>query len=390
VRIALDSWPLAARFRNQGTYVYATNLIAEFRKAAATLSGVEFSVVGAQMDSGLTDVLQPSPGFSVAPSAYADRERSWRFYGATREGKRIGADLMFSPSCNVLPLGKLPMVCTIHDVTPIVMPSNSSRIVFLQKFFLRAAARRSAKIITVSECSKRDLMEHCGVPEEKVAVVHNGYDTQFFNTAPADREKFKHLREPLGIGHAYIFHHGVIQPRKNLKRLIEAWRVLASRRRDLHLDLVLAGPWGWQHEQVLASGRESSGCQGNVVFPGRVSSEDLAQLVKGAALVVIPSLYEGFCLPMVEAMACGVPVLVSDNSCFREISAESLLYFDPLSIDDIAAKMELALFDSGLRSRLIDGGLRRASHFSWELCGRETLDVLLRAGGCKLSSEARA
>lgn len=390
MKIAFDSWPLASRFRHQGTHVYATNLIAQFRKAAARCGGLEFCVFAPTGQLNSATLLEESPGFSLVRSGFFDHERLWRLCGASLAGAGVSADLMFSPSCNVIPLGKIPMVCTIHDVTPILMPCHSRRIVLAQRLFLRSAAHRSRAIITVSDCSKRDLVERCGVSEKKVSVVYNGYDRRLFNDAPPDPEKLASLRARLGIQRPYILHHGVIQPRKNLKRLIEAYQLLLLRRGDLDMALILAGPLGWDYEQVLAAGKECGGRRGQVIFPGRLSDEDLAQLVKGAALVVIPSLYEGFCLPMLEAMACGVPAIVSDNSCFREISANALEYFDPCSIDDIAGKMECVLLDSELRNEIRRRGLQRAHDFSWERCGRETLDVLLRVAGKTLSNGARA
>jgi glycosyltransferase involved in cell wall biosynthesis len=390
MKIAFDSWPLAPRFRCQGTYVYASNLIAEFRKAVARCAGLDFCVFAPRTRAEAAPFVEASPGFPVTRSILFDYERLWRLGGASLAGARVRADLMFSPSCNVIPLGKLPMVCTIHDVTPIVMPCRSRKMVLTQRFFLRAAAQRSRAIITVSDCSKQDLVERCHVPEEKVTVVHNGYDRRYFNEMPPDAEKLAQLRTRLGIQRHYILHHGVIQPRKNLKRLIEAYQLLLSRRKDVELDLILAGPLGWDYEQVFTAAAECSGKRGKVIFPGMLSDEDLAQLVKSAALVAIPSLYEGFCLPMVEAMACGVPAIVSGNSCFREISGNALLYFDPRSIEDIAANMERALFDSEVRSQIRTRGLRRAAHFSWDRCARETLEALFRAAGRSLSSEARA
>jgi glycosyltransferase involved in cell wall biosynthesis len=390
MKIAFDSWPLAPRFRHQGTHVYATRLVAEFRKSAARSNGVEFCVFAPAADSNGALRLEPGPGFTIIRSGFLDHERIWRMCGASMAGARAGADLMFSPSCNVIPLRAPPMVCTIHDVTPLVMPCNSRKIVLAQKFFLRSAAARSRAIITVSECSRRDLVEKCGVAQEKVTVVHNGYDRQYFNELPGDGGKLAELLARFGIREHYLWHHGVIQPRKNLKRLIQAWQLLLARRRDLELDLVLAGLPGWGHEDVFNAAEACRGKRGKVIFPGALSSEELAQLMKGAAVVVIPSLYEGFCLPMVEAMACGVPTLVSDGSCFREISANALAYFDPLSIEDMAEKMEAALFDSELRNKLTSGGLRRAADFSWDRCARETLQVLLRVADQKQSNGARA
>jgi glycosyltransferase involved in cell wall biosynthesis len=121
-----------------------------------------------------------------------------------------------------------------------------------------------------------------------------------------------------------------------------------------------------------------------------LEDDELAQLLKGAVMAAIPSLYEGFCLPMVEAMACGIPAVVSNNSCFPEISGNALEYFDPLSIEDMADKIESVLFDSQLRERIQARGMKRAAEFSWERCGRETLDVLFRSVGRELSMEVPA
>ena len=389
LKIAIDPWVLAPRFRHQGTHVYARNLMCEFRKAAARLPEVEFTLFGSA-DWGDPAVAAAGPGFSFISTHMVQRDRMWRLGGGSIAARRIAADLMFSPSANIFPLTRPPMVCTIHDATPFVMPSQSPRMVMAQRFFLRAAARRSRAIITVSEQSKKDLIAICGLPEGKVTVVQNGYDSDVFNDEPADAGKLQALQARLGIQKSYIFHHGVIQPRKNLKRLIEAWHLLLSRRHDLQLDLVLAGPTGREHEQVFRLGEERSSERGRMIFAGTLSDGDLARMLKGSALVAIPSLYEGFCLPMVEAMACGVPTIVSNNSCFPEVSGNALLYFDPLAVEDIAAKMESVLCDSELRARLRAGGLQRASCFSWERCGRETLQVLLRAAGREIASGGHA
>jgi alpha-1,3-rhamnosyl/mannosyltransferase len=158
----------------------------------------------------------------------------------------------------------------------------------------------------------------------------------------------------------------------------------------MELDLVIAGPPGRHHEQVFKLGQACSGPGARVIFAGMLSDYDLSQLLKGASMAVIPSLYEGFCLPMVEAMACGVPAIVSSTSCFPEVSANALAYFDPLSLEDMAAKMESGLCDLELRGRIREQGLKRAADFSWERCGHETLNVLLQAAGREITAGAQA
>jgi glycosyltransferase involved in cell wall biosynthesis len=120
--------------------------------------------------------------------------------------------------------------------------------------------------------------------------------------------------------------------------------------------------------------------RGRVVLAGMLDDSDLALLIKGASLAVVPSLYEGFSLPMVEAMACGVPTIASNTSCLPEISGNALAYFDPLSVEDMATSMETLLRDSELRSRVSEKGIHRAREFTWERCAQQTLEVLMNAG----------
>jgi len=256
----------------------------------------------------------------------------------------------------------------------------------MQRVLLKGCARFSRAIITSSECSKKDIVALLGVPEGKVTVIHDGCDHAVFNAEPPDPAAVASLRVRLGIDKPYVLHHGTIQPRKNLKRLIDAFRLMLARNRSLELDLVLAGHAGWASEEIIEAARNSSGGRERVILAGVVPEADLALLIKGAELAVVPSLYEGFSLPMVESMACGTPTIVSQTSCLPEISGNVLAYFDPLSIDDMATCMQSALTDSQMRERLREKGIEQASKFTWERCARETLDVLIAAGrgGAKL------
>jgi alpha-1,3-rhamnosyl/mannosyltransferase len=145
----------------------------------------------------------------------------------------------------------------------------------------------------------------------------------------------------------------------------------------MSLDLLLVGAYGWRYEGIV---RTAQSCKrGRVQLIGAVPDEELAVLLKGAELSVIPSLYEGFCYPMIESMACGVPTIVSSASCLPEVSAGILHYFDPQSVEDIADAITRGLEDSELRRRLSDAGAKRAAEFSWERCARETIAALKHA-----------
>jgi glycosyltransferase involved in cell wall biosynthesis len=143
--------------------------------------------------------------------------------------------------------------------------------------------------------------------------------------------------------------------------------------------LVLAGPLGWEYESVLMEANRRTGPRGNVIFTQALSDLDLARLIKKARLAVIPSLYEGFCLPLVESMACGIPTIAANRSCLPEISGGVLRYFDPESTDEMAVCMEEVLESQELRQKLSDQGLRQAAQFDWGRCAEETLTILAQA-----------
>jgi glycosyltransferase involved in cell wall biosynthesis len=380
VRIAIDSWTLASRFRCQGTYVYAQNLLREFKKIARAGAGVRFALFASGRNGNDAISIVPEENFELCSSSLLDHDRVWRFGGAGWSAARSRADVIFVPTAATLPISPVPAVCAIHDVTPITMPSHSKKVGTMQRVLLKGCARFSRAIITSSECSKKDITALLGVPEGKVSVIHDGCEHAVFNAEPPDPAAVASLRLRLGIDKPYVLHHGTIQPRKNLKRLIDAYRLMLARNRSLDLDLVLAGHAGWASEEIIEAARNSSGGRGRVILAGAVPEADLALLIKGAEMSVVPSLYEGFSLPMVESMACGTPTIVSRTSCLPEISGNVLAYFDPLSIDDMATCMQSALTDSQMRERLREKGIEQASKFTWERCARETLDVLITAG----------
>jgi glycosyltransferase involved in cell wall biosynthesis len=287
----------------------------------------------------------------------------------------VGADLIFTPSPNILPLGVLPVAVTIHDAMPIRLPAAMVERSTRLRATAWVAAKLSQRILTDSEHSKRDLVEIYNLPPEKVSAVYLGYNRNTFNSSPVDPDVQKVLLGRLGIRGPYILHHGMVQLRKNLARLVKAYGILLDRRCNLGLQLVLAGPFGWGSDQVQQMANELV-THGKVIFTGPLNDQELGLLVKGASLCVIPSLYEGFCLPMVEAMACGVPTIAANSSCIPEVSGGVLRYFDPLSEEEMAATITEVLEHSELQEELTIRGLKRASEFSWQRCAQETLTAL--------------
>jgi glycosyltransferase involved in cell wall biosynthesis len=375
VKVAFDASALKQRYSHHGIQVYTRNLLNALRGAAGD-RGMEIRpFVPASNESNAT--FADEPGFRPRTSALVRFDRVWRYGGATARAWLDGADIMLNPNGASLPIATLlQTVTTIHDLTPMVMPCFPRRITLLLRFLLSRSARSSAAIITVSENSRQDIVRLCGVPPSKVHVVYEGYDRALFHDAPPDRAELQALRTRLGIGRPYVLHHGAVQPRKNLPRLIAAYAELLARNPKLDLDLVLAGPLAWQFEETVAAAKSASNGRGNVVLTGAVNDQDLSLLLRGAEMEVIPSLYEGFCLPMVEAMACGVPTIAANSSCLPEISGGVLRYFDPYSVEEMVASMEEVLRSSDLRAELIGRGKQRARQFSWESCAQQTLDVV--------------
>jgi glycosyltransferase involved in cell wall biosynthesis len=375
VIVAFDTWVLKSSHRNSGIYNYAKNILKAFRAPAALGDDVTMRLFFTPRYSDGAVDFSSSPGMEIIPTRLLQLHRLWQLGGVTAAAARSHADLIFSPTTHTCPLGPIPVITTIHDVTPVLSPSFSSLPNLLERIRIRNAAKFSVKCITDSQCSKKDLVETYGLAADKVAVVHLGYDQEIFNDLPADSAKQKSLMARHGIRQPYIFHHSVLQPRKNLVRLIQACSALWSQRRLQDFPLVLAGPLGWNYEPILEAANKS-GFADQIIFTQALPDEDLATLLKGASLCVIPSLYEGFCLPMVEAMACGTPTIAAAASCLPEISGGVLRYFDPLSIEGIADAIATALEDSALRRQLSEAGITRASDFSWTRCAAETLAVL--------------
>jgi glycosyltransferase involved in cell wall biosynthesis len=246
---------------------------------------------------------------------------------------------------------------------------------------MATATRFSRSIITASNWSKKDLIEVYRLPDKRIHVVYLGHNEAVFNSTSPDPEQMRVCREKFGIKQDYILHHGFIQPRKNLVRLVQAYRELIERRPDLDLALVLAGRIGWESEPLLAEVEKTNQGHGKVIFTKEASETELGLLVKGARLEVIPSLYEGFCLPMIEAMACGTPTVVAQTSCLPEISGGVLEYFDPLSVREICATMERALDSAELQAKLSAEGRKYAGKLTWTRCAEETLRVITSAAG---------
>ena len=374
--IAFDTWPLIARHRNTGIHVYAKNLLLRFREIASPESVEIRPLISAAVSSVAND-FEENEGFRPHQTSLLRIGRIWRYGGACLSALASKADLLFCPSPTTVPVaGLVPVVATIHDIIPVLFPTVPKARGL--RFEFANSARFARAVITDSFYSKQDLVERFNLPPSKVHVIYLACDQSVFNDAPAHPMLQAELQKSLGITRSYILHHGRVEERKNLKRLVEAYQLALTRNPNLEFDLVLVGELGWKHGEIVAAAQTVQ-APGRVIFAGPLPDKDLAMLLKGATLVVIPSLYEGFCLPLLEAMACGAPTICSQSSCIPEISGEALCYFDPYSIEEMATSIEQALDNANLRGELARKGKQRALSFNWNRCAEETLGILKEA-----------
>jgi glycosyltransferase involved in cell wall biosynthesis len=283
-------------------------------------------------------------------------------------------EVLFVPA-HVLPLihGRRSVV-TVHDLGFLYYP-DAHRAADRRYLAWSTAwnARRSAAVVADSHATRADLVREYGVALSKVHVVYLGRDESL---APVDSPQvLSAMRARYRIGQRYLLYVGTLQPRKNLVRVVEGFARLAGTPGMLDLQLVLAGKRGWLYEELFSQVRRL-GLEGRVLFPGYVDDADLAALYSGALGYVYPSLHEGFGIPVLEAQACGVPVMTSNNSSLPEVAGDAALLVDPTDVDAIAEAMRQLAADADLRASLVERGFANVRRFSWEKCARETLEVL--------------
>ena len=320
------------------------------------------------------------PNFQPLVSSFELRSISWpRLWtqaGLALECWQDTPDVLFIPA-HTIPLVRrpsLPTVVTIHDV------GFQKYLKTYQSWWGRLyegrvsnyAARNATHLIAVSESTKRDLVEKLRVRPEKITVVYEGVDHNKFKMQNA-KCKTDEVKRKYRIDSDYLLFVGTVQPRKNLVRLMEAFSALVSR--SPTLNLVIAGKRGWLSDEIYAAPRKF-GVGERVKFLGFVPTEDIVSLMNGALLFVFPSLYEGFGLAVLEAMACGCPVVASNISSLPEVVGEAGILVDPYRTDSIARGIRKVLeLDETQRRNLIERGLQQAKKFTWEKAARETINV---------------
>jgi glycosyltransferase involved in cell wall biosynthesis len=354
VRIAID----ARKLRDYGVGTYVRNLLRHLSRLDKT---TEYVVLCRQQDAGITAELGENFRAVTEPSAtYSVREQ----LSVPLDLRRERVDLFHAPHYVLPPLTPCKSVVTIHDCIhlrfPQYLPNRVAHAYARMSLWL--ATHRSRRVLTVSEASKRDILRYFSVPPSKIDVIHNAIDERFGEIPDAD--EIVRVRERYQLDGRFVLYAGNIKPHKNLERLIEAFHTLRKGPFE-DVKLLIIGDEISKYATLRRAVHKYK-LHKHVRFFGFVPDKTLAILYRLAGVFVFPSLYEGFGLPPLEAMASGTPVITSNVSSLPEVVGEAALLIDPYDIDAIADAMRRVLSDQSLYADLRQRGLERVRHFSWE------------------------
>ena len=320
--------------------------------------------------------IEEREGFKVVSSSWPTEKRSvrilWEQVSWPIQIEQEQFDLLHSMAFVSPILNKIPTIVTVYDLSFVHFPDTFPA---LQRLYLHSQTARSVRsarrVITISEASRQDLHDFFEIPLDKIDVVLPGVD-QVFRSVPADQVNA--FREKQGITGRFILHVGTLQPRKNVPVLLEAF----SLSRAKGTVLVLAGAKGWQYDEIFAMIKDL-GLERRVHFTGYVADQELPLWYNAADALVFPSIYEGFGMPVLEAMACGTPVIAARTSSIPEAGGEAALYFEPQDAAALARHIDSVLDDDRLAKHMQQSGLEQAQKFSWEQAGIETSQVYARS-----------
>ncbi len=300
-------------------------------------------------------VFRLPPNFQIKVISWV---RLWTQGGLAWQTFKDKLDVLFVPA-HTLPIIRKPglnSVVTVHDLGSEYLPKmHQLKQRLYLSFMQRMQLRGATKLIAVSKATKEDLVKKIGIEPKKIQVIYEGYDKNLF--------KYYNLQPK-----NYFLFVGTVQPRKNLERIITAFSCQSSVVR-----LVIAGGKGWLSDEIYKLSKKL-GIEDRVKFLGFVPDKKLAALYSGAIALVFPSLFEGFGLPILEAQACGCPVITSNVSSMPEVAGKGAIYVNPYDVDDIVKGMQES---KSQRVKLVKAGFENIKRFSWEKCARETLKVLL-------------
>jgi glycosyltransferase involved in cell wall biosynthesis len=382
VRVAIDARP-AVFPRKTGIGHYTWHLLRRLPTVDPQTHYVAWYLNARALVGGprrlLADLRAPNLTERWTPIPSGWFERSSERFDLPRVEWFVRFDIFFAPNFVPPPTRSRALVVTVHDLAyrrfPETAPHSTRR-------WLRRIDRsldRASRIIVPSEATRKDLLELYPVPPDRVVAIPHGVDGEVFRPLP--REAVKAAGERFGIDGPYVLSLGGLEPRKNLPNLIRAFAALPD---EVRPGLVIAGAgveWNPEGSRLLESALSAvpRRVRERIVLTGYVSGSDKVGLLGGAVALAYPSLYEGFGLPVLEAMACGTPVLTSNVSALPEVAGDAALLVDPGEVDSIADGLERLLRDTDLREQLSRAGTARAAGFTWPETASKTAEVLHQA-----------
>ena len=367
-RYAIDARTATSHFPGIGRYV--RSLLGEL---AAQLSAHEQLVYfcSAQQKARLGLPEDPRISWHRAQSSPFGLRQQWEIPRLLRQAR---AHVYHSPYYLMPYWPGVPTVLTVYDIIPLHFPQHvSPRARLLFNLTTRLALRRATNVIAISNATRDDFISHFGVVEQRITATPLAAANHF---RPAPVDLIAGIRRRLSLKGPYALYVGSNKPHKNLARLLEAWQIVVGRMTEPRY-LVLAGRLA-AHDDDLSQRVDGLGLRDSVRFVRDVSDEDLVPLYTGAEVFVFPSLYEGFGLPVLEAMACGCAVACGNRSSMPEIAGQAARYFDPDNSSEIASAVLELFLDASKRETFHQRALRRASAFSWARTAAETLRIYRR------------
>jgi glycosyltransferase involved in cell wall biosynthesis len=366
LRIGIDATSLPAQLTGAGNYVFQLlSALARGDRANEYLvftTSCQAEALGVERE-GFRVVRRDFPGRGM--------RLAWEQLALPALVHRYRLDVLHSPHYTMPLRHSARSVVTFHDLTFVLYPELhqlAKRLFF--PAMMRWTARHAQRIIAVSESTRVDLVRTLGVSPERVTTVLSAADADYRPTAPA-RVAEVCARYGIRAGE-YLLYVGVLEPRKCIDQLVEAFGRIAPAANGLQL--VIAGKRGWMYDQIFAQ-VAALGLEERVRFPGYVPRADLPGLYSGARAFVYPSRYEGFGLPVLEAMSCGTPVVTTNVSSLPEVAGDGALLVDPGDVTGLTAALARVVHDASLRRELSCRGQIRAANFSWERCAKDTVRV---------------
>lgn len=362
-----------ANYRSAGIHHYLYNLLAHLPSAAPDLRLTVYLGEG-QVDLGGTGGGSVQVKRSGWPTGRPEARIAWEQLRLPWAAQRDRLDLLHAPGF-VAPLAApCPLVVTVYDLSFLRYPAyfRLPNRLYL-RLFTGLSCRRARRVIAISHSTKRDVIERFGLAASQVAVVYPGSEPRFRPLPQAQVQAFRAAHQ---LPDEFVLYLGTLEPRKNVAALVRAF----ARARRPGLKLVMAGGQGWKTDEMHRALRET-GLEGEVILPGYVPDEDKPLWYNAARLFVYPSEYEGFGLPVLEALGCGVPVITANASSLPEVAGEAACLVPPGDVEALAEAMNALLGNAAQRDELAGRGPQQAARFSWPAAAQRTAEVYRQAVG---------